>query len=325
MNGTASPGVATPYSREDHIHPSDSSIPVPASATPLIESGAGGVGTSVKFAREDHVHPALSTATRTRLTASQTYYVRSDGNDANTGLVNNAGGAFLTIQRAVNFVANNIDLAGCNVAIQIGTTGTWTEAVIVQGPFVGGGPYVFVNISGPGSANLNWTTPGGNGFPITASSGAVIVVSNVRFLNNNCHVMSQFGGLLCIGVGVDFGPTGGYHIFANSGGLISGHLMTSGYTISGGGLSHMEVESAGMIQIAGVTVALVGTPNFTQAFANAQRGGFIGYNSNTFSGGATGQRWAASGNAVLFCNNASPNTYFPGNANGAVSLGGQCF
>jgi hypothetical protein len=32
---------------------------VPASAVPLVESGAGAVGTSVKYAREDHVHPAF--------------------------------------------------------------------------------------------------------------------------------------------------------------------------------------------------------------------------------------------------------------------------
>jgi hypothetical protein len=33
-------------------------IPLVATATPLIESGAGAVGTATKFAREDHVHPA---------------------------------------------------------------------------------------------------------------------------------------------------------------------------------------------------------------------------------------------------------------------------
>jgi hypothetical protein len=32
---------------------------VPATAVPLIESGAGAVGVSTKYAREDHVHPAL--------------------------------------------------------------------------------------------------------------------------------------------------------------------------------------------------------------------------------------------------------------------------
>lgn len=32
--------------------------PAPATATPLVESGAGAVGVSLKYAREDHVHPA---------------------------------------------------------------------------------------------------------------------------------------------------------------------------------------------------------------------------------------------------------------------------
>ena len=77
MDGVAAPGASALYSRGDHIHPSDTSryaasnpsgyqtaaqvtaaLPVPATATPIVESGAGTVGTSVKYAREDHVHPA---------------------------------------------------------------------------------------------------------------------------------------------------------------------------------------------------------------------------------------------------------------------------
>lgn len=64
MDGVAAPGVATAYSRGDHVHPTDttraavSALPVPATAVPLVESGSGTVGVSVKYAREDHVHPA---------------------------------------------------------------------------------------------------------------------------------------------------------------------------------------------------------------------------------------------------------------------------
>ena len=64
MDSTAAVGIAVKYAREDHIHPTDTSraaasaLPVAASATPLIESGAGAVGASAKYAREDHVHPA---------------------------------------------------------------------------------------------------------------------------------------------------------------------------------------------------------------------------------------------------------------------------
>jgi hypothetical protein len=64
MDGVAAPGASALYSRGDHVHPTDTSraaasaLPVPASATPLIESGTGAVGVSAKYAREDHVHPA---------------------------------------------------------------------------------------------------------------------------------------------------------------------------------------------------------------------------------------------------------------------------
>ena len=142
VNGIAVPGSSTLYSRDDHVHPTDTSrAPLasptfigtpsaptasvgtnstqiastafviansvasgaiteapndgtqyarqslgwsavtagstvsPATATPLVESGAGAVGTSVKYAREDHVHSgcsrrkrALVPARRVRLT-----------------------------------------------------------------------------------------------------------------------------------------------------------------------------------------------------------------------------------------------------------------
>lgn len=89
MDGAAAVGSSANYAREDHVHPSDTSLvpttrtingqalssditldasdvgalpdttvfPEPATANPIMDSTAA-VGTSTKYAREDHVHPS---------------------------------------------------------------------------------------------------------------------------------------------------------------------------------------------------------------------------------------------------------------------------
>ena len=82
------------------------------------------------------------TPRREVLTANRTYYVRSDGNDSNTGLANTSGGALLTIQKAIDTVAA-LDISTYSVTIQVGA-GTYTVPASVSGPWVKSGSVTLV-------------------------------------------------------------------------------------------------------------------------------------------------------------------------------------
>jgi hypothetical protein len=74
-----------------------------------------------------------------RTTANITLYVRTDGNDANSGTADTAGGALKTIQAAINKLPQIINHA---VTINV-AAGTYNETVTVSGFY--GGPSIFIN------------------------------------------------------------------------------------------------------------------------------------------------------------------------------------
>jgi hypothetical protein len=53
--GAGSPGVAVPYSREDHVHPIGAAV-LPSDAAPLMD-GSASPGSLAFYSRADHVHP----------------------------------------------------------------------------------------------------------------------------------------------------------------------------------------------------------------------------------------------------------------------------
>ncbi|QUL57577.1 hypothetical protein KDC22_14500 [Paenibacillus tritici] len=134
--------------------------------------------------------------------ADITYYVRTDGNDSNTGLANTAAGAFKTIGKAISVVPRNVNhFITINVA-----PGTYAEIIDLSG-FSGSGQILvtgdssvstsrtvhaikmygnscFVTING-----FNCSTPSNiNAVSVTSSVGAL--VSNI-----NSTIVSTGAGL----------------------------------------------------------------------------------------------------------------------------------
>ena len=256
------------------------------------------------------------TPRREVLTANRTYYVRTDGNDSNTGLVDSAGGAFLTIPKAID-VASALDLSIYSVTIQV-RDGTYTPALNLKS-YVGAGPITILG---------NTTTPAN--VLLSTTSVSAITADNVRGRWNleafKIQTTTSGNGIFNTGsvIGLqnmDYGPmaSGGVHLYALSGGQF---ISQGNYKISGGAYAHYYGENGGRMFMGGAaTVTLTGTPAFASHFifctlASSWRG------NPTWSGSATGARYYVDQNSVImtFGGGAS---YLPGDAGGTAATGGQ--
>lgn len=245
------------------------------------------------------------------LTADRTYYVRTDGSDSNNGLANTAGGAFLTIQKALDTIAT-LDLRGYTATVQL-ADGTYTAGLSVAGQIIGGRVVINGNAGTPAAVLLNVT-----GNAVSISGSAEITVQNFELRATGIGLLSAYpNAKINIGVGMVFGACN-FHAYALSGGVITG---SSSYTISGNAIYHLLAVLGGLVELSGGTVTLSGTPAFSGAFALASQSA-MSVTGVTFSGAATGSRYEASSNGSINVNGAGA-SYFPGNAAGTVTTGGQ--
>lgn len=249
---------------------------------------------------------------RERLTADRTYYVRTNGNDANTGLANTSGGAFLTLQKALD-VAAALDLNGFNVAIQVGD-GTYTDGGVVSSPWVGKGTVTLQGNAGtPGNVIVN---PAGNA--VTVDNGGRLAVKDMELRSTGAGCLLATRGGLIQFQNLRFGAaSSGRHIAALSSSFIE---ATGNYAIVGSAQRHL-VADGGDIDISGRTVTLTGTPAFSQYFAVGESARIQAVGC-TFSGSATGVRYIALACGVIHTNGGGA-SYLPGNSAGSTPSGGQ--
>jgi hypothetical protein len=285
------------------------SATTPLAGTEIIELVQS--GTSKKVA----VSYLVSSGGREVLSAARTYYVRTDGSNSNTGLANTSGGAFLTIQKAVDVVYQTLDLSIYNVTIQV-ADGTYSGTIVCSGPLIGSGT---LTISGNVTTPTNVVISTGANTSIVSKLGAAVDLKDFKVTNTAGYGIqaTQKGHINY--QGIDFGTISASQVRADDGGTVT---CTGNYTISGGATDHFNAVTCGIIRTFSKTITLSGTP----AYTNFSTCGYCGVqivHGNTFSGtGATGVRYVVSLNGVISTNGGGA-SYFPGNSAGTTATGGQ--
>lgn len=282
----------------------------PLAGTELVEIVQG--GTSKKVAAS---YLSGSGGGREVLSAARTYYVRTDGSDSNDGLANTSGGAFLTVQKAVDVVYQTLDLGIYSVTVQVGD-GTYAGAISCSGPLIGSGG---LTIQGNSGTPTNVILSTGGTSTVTVQNGAILTVKDFKITNTaNFGLYARTGGVIKFS-GIDFGSVTAHQIRASDFGLIE---AIGNYTISGGAASHWNVAH-GQVRVQSRTITISGTPAYSGSFFGGSSCGVAIIGGCTFSGtGATGTRYSVATNSVCDTNSGGA-SYLPGNAAGSAATGGQ--
>jgi hypothetical protein len=254
----------------------------------------------------------LSTVVREKLSADRTYFVRTDGSDSNTGLANTSGGAFLTIQKAVN-TALALDSGTYNVTISLQASSTFTTGATISSKLNGSGT---LTISGS-STTISTTSAA----CFNVINGAAVTLSGMTLQTTTSGIAlhAYAGGIVTLGASMVFGACAGTAQMAcQSYAYITADVN---YTISGAAARHMYADGGTIFCGVSRTITITGTPAFSSSFADCRASGTILTFSNTY-GATTGKRYDATLNGVIntFGGGAS---YFPGSVAGTTATGGQ--
>lgn len=280
------------------------------------------------------VFPAVQNGQTVKLPIAPIYnnfYVNSVTGVDNGTACTNALTPAKTIRHAVNIA---LSLAAGQQPQQINLTGAFTECVLVcKQPGLAGNanyddsPLYFVGVDNAGTTT--WNGDGSGDGTLVANAGATVAIRNLKIsatgTSQQSCLYAQIGGYIGVYDGVIFGTANVQHMHAENTG--SSVQIWDSYTIAGNATQHLAVSAGALIIYApglSTTVTLTGTPAFTFEFALAEYGGIIYVgNSVTFSGSATGRRFAVQGNGVINLDGQSTSlTYFPGNSAGLELSGG---
>ncbi len=261
----------------------------------------------------------ISNDNREILQAARTYYVRTDGSDSNDGLSNTSGGAFLTIQKAINVVQGAIDLQALAVTIQI-ADGTYTEKVTVRGGLIGG-MNCSLTIQGNNGTPANVVIDGTNGIAFSSARCPNTVTIKDLKLQAATGTACLYAGMATVNFSnIVFGQSAGAQIQGDFGGQL---VCTGNCSISAGAPFCIYGSTLAYIYTAGRTFTwTAGSTAYSSATVSAVRGSIVICSGMSFSGTVTGKRYDVTGNGVVDTGAGGAN-YIPGNSAGTTGTGGQ--
>lgn len=296
---------------------SSKTTPVDADSLYLVDSAASNVAKRLTFA---NLKTWLWGISREKLTANRFYYVRTDGSNSNNGLSNTAGGAFLTIQYALDFVAANLDFSIYTVTIQV-DAGTFTEKLTVPS-CVGQASTGQLYLLGAGIGSTIVTTNAAYEGALNAGSGAKIYTEAITFVNSNANgysVNAVFGGQIFLAtVGINAGSNANAVVCRGVGSFVA---IYSALTFGTNCNAAFFACFGGFIQIEGVTVTY-GTRTFSGATAIVSDNGILLHGNVTNSGTVTGSRYSAYMGGVIQTYGGGASA-IAGNSAGSTATGGQ--
>lgn len=254
---------------------------------------------------------ATPTGGRELLTANRTYYVRTDGSDSNTGLANTSGGAFLTIQKALD-VVGALDISIYTATIKL-ETGTYTlSSTIYPQKFVGNSIVIEGDTTTPSNVIITGSIATGFLFSFFGISGYTlkgVTLENTGASGRHIELVASF-----LRVAKLKHSTCQYSLRAQNNSV---YYVEGNYEVAAS-MDFCYIGSSSTLWSRSVTITVSGNPTWTSGMFMAESGGVIDLAAATYSGSASGNRYNATTNSVI----RSTNT-IPGTTGGTIATGGQ--
>lgn len=258
------------------------------------------------------LHAPANFSPRERLSSDRTFFVRSDGDNRNSGFEDSPAGAFKDWQYAA-WVASMFDFDGRKVTLQAGDeegATTFTHNVTFH-PMVGGGTLL---IKGAGSNKTLWTSAAGDTWTLSNTGTVQVTFENGRLQSAANGIKVNYMSLCNIGSDVEFGDHGGHAVWVHDNQAIC-QILNSEVSFSG------EMESFLFVQyghafLEGAHISGLPGAAFRHGFISMYPRGSAQVIGNRTSGGARGRQFNLSHLSLLNLGGAVPETQLLGDEHG---------